>query len=78
MRDLRESPGRVMPLLGAAAGAIYGSTKEGEKHPLVFSLIGAGAGVFLGTFMGSMSAASESRVTHLWQPPGDETEYHHT
>lgn len=52
-----------MPLLGAAAGAIYGATKEQRKQPLLFAFVGAGAGVFLGVFMGSMdSRAADHRV----------------
>lgn len=52
----KESPGITMPLLGAAAGAIYGATKERKKQPLLFAFVGAGAGVFLGVFMGSTSS----------------------
>ena len=59
----KDSPGLTMPLLGAAAGAIYGATKERRKQPLLFAIVGASAGVFLGVFMGSMGGrAGEHRV----------------
>jgi hypothetical protein len=58
MTTWRDSPGITMPLIGAAAGAIYGTSKEGEKHPLLFAALGAGAGVFFGVVMGSMTPPS--------------------
>lgn len=59
----KDNPGLTMPLLGAAAGAIYGATKERKKQPLLFAIVGAGAGVFLGVFMGSMGTrAADHRV----------------
>ena len=61
-REYREAPGIVMPLLGAAAGAIYGSTKEGEKNALLFTLLGGGIGVFLGVLAGSMGPEQHHMV----------------
>jgi hypothetical protein len=90
MAGFRESPGIVMPLFGAAAGAVYGSSKEGKKSPLLFALVGASAGVFLGVFMGSMRSedhrvglggrGGRGRGSHRYrpwqeqQPFGNETE----
>jgi hypothetical protein len=58
------NPGLTLPLLGAASGAIYGATKEGDTRPLFYALIGMGAGVFAGALFGGLesSVSSQHRV----------------
>jgi hypothetical protein len=66
LRSFRDSPGFVMPLLGAGIGVLYSMSRpKREKAPLVFAALGAGAGVFVGAFMGSFGTGPGRGGAHV-------------